>query len=78
LKNNINQPKGANQINMIEDKLKAQIEEWQTLWQNKQKEIDGLVKAKDLHNALSMQISATTLKNCIQDAYKLLESTEPK
>jgi len=78
LKNNINQPKGANQINMIEEKLKAQIEVWQTLWQDKQKEIDKLVKAKDLHNALSMQISATTLKSCIQDAYKLLESNKPK
>ena len=58
---------------MIEEKLKAQIDTWQALWQDKQKEIDRLIKEKDLHNALSMQISATTLKNCIQDAYKLLE-----
>jgi hypothetical protein len=61
---------------MIEQRLREQIDKWQILWQDKQKQIDKLIKAKDIHNALSMQISATVLKNCIQDAYNILDIKE--
>jgi hypothetical protein len=62
--------------NIMEDKLKQQIEEWQTKWQHLQGLIDDKIKAEDYNGAFRMQTVATTLKGCIRDAYAIIEPQE--
>ena len=57
----------------MEDKLKKQIEEWQTKWKHLQELIDDKIKAKDFSGAYRSQCEAGTLKRCIKDAYVILE-----
>jgi len=60
----------------MEDKLKQQIEEWQTKWRRLQALIDDKIKAGDYHGAFRMQTIAITLKVCIRDASDILEPQE--
>lgn len=56
----------------VEEKLKEQIEEWQTKWRHLQELIDDKIKAEDYNGAFRMQTVATTLKGCIKDCYAIL------
>ena len=57
---------------MVVEKLKEQIEEWQTKWRHLQELIDEKIKAEDYNGAFRMQTVATTLKRCIKDCYTIL------
>ena len=60
-------------IHHVEDKLKLQIEEWQTRWNHLQEVIDDKIKAQDFSGAYRRQCEAGTLKRCIKDAYAIIE-----
>jgi hypothetical protein len=60
----------------MEDKLKQQIEEWQTKWQHLQELIDDKIKARDFSGAHRSQCQAGTLKSCIKDAYAIIETNK--
>ena len=58
------------------DRLKQQIEEWQTKWEHLQELINDKIKAQDFAGAYRSQCEAGTLKRCIKDAYAILEPQE--
>lgn len=60
----------------MKEQLEAQINQWQTKWQSLQDLIAERIKNLDYQGAFRDQCSATTLKNCIKDAYKILENQE--
>ena len=57
----------------MEDRLKQQIEEWQTKWLHLQELINDRIKTQDFSGAYRSQCEASTLKRCIKDAYSILE-----
>jgi len=57
----------------MEERLKHQIEQWQTEWQWYKELIYDRMKAKDYAGAYRYQTAACTLKRCIEDAYNVVK-----
>lgn len=61
-------------IEELEEKLKQQIEEWQTKWEVFQELIDDRIKVQDFSGAYRSQCQSGTLKRCIEDVCDIIKT----